>query len=66
MMNRRVFIGGVVGALLVALNRSDAQVAGRTYRVGYLGQGSNPAILPTEGRSGTAAHDLRARVEGRT
>jgi putative ABC transport system substrate-binding protein len=66
MMNRRVFIGGVVGALLVALNRSDAQVAGRTYRVGYLGQGSKSSNLADGGAFPALLRDLRALgyVEG--
>jgi putative ABC transport system substrate-binding protein len=49
MMYRRTFIAIAVGAALAAPWRSDAQVTGKVYRIGYLGQSSKARELAEEG-----------------
>ena len=66
MMYRRTFIAIAVGAALAAPRRSDAQVAGKVYRIGYLGQDSKSSSLADGGTLATLLKNLGALgyVEG--
>jgi len=60
MMYRRTFIAIAVGAVLAAPRRSGAQVAGKVYRIGYLGQSSKAQDLAEGGPFSTLLKNLRA------
>ena len=66
MTDRRTFIASVAGALLAAPWAANAQVAGRVYRIGYLGQGSKTSDLADGGTLERLLRNLRALgyVEG--
>jgi len=65
-MDRRTFIAIAAGAALAAPWRSDAQVTGKVYRIGYLGQGSKAQDLAGGGPFSTLLKNLRplGYVEG--
>jgi hypothetical protein len=47
-MERRTFIALLIGGLLAAPRASEAQPAGKVYRIGYLSSGSassNPRVI---------------------
>jgi putative ABC transport system substrate-binding protein len=48
-IDRRAFVAGLVGTLLAAPRVAQAQVPGRVYRIGYLGQGSKASELADDG-----------------
>ena len=66
MMDRRTFIASVAGALLAAPWPAAAQVAGKVYRIGYLGQGSKSSNLADGGQLQALLRNLRTLgyVEG--
>ena len=66
MIDRRKFIASVAGTLLVAPWSVEAQVAGRVYRIGYLGQASKSSDLADGGTLATLLRNLRSLgyVEG--
>src|SRR6267154_5187541 len=66
MMHRRKFLTCVVAASFAAPWPAAAQVAGKVYRIGYLGQGSKSRELADGGELPTLLQDLRALgyVEG--
>ena len=47
-MDRRAFVTSVVGALFATSWAAQAQVPGRVYRIGYLGQGSKASELAAD------------------
>ena len=63
MLNRRAFLGTVVGPLFAAPLAAEAQQAGRMYRIGYLAEGAPPSSVRAE-----TLRELRelGYVEGRT
>jgi putative ABC transport system substrate-binding protein len=65
-MDRRKFIASFAGTLLARPWPVAAQVAGRVYRIGYLGQGSKSSDLAGRGRLTTLLQNLRSLgyVEG--
>jgi putative tryptophan/tyrosine transport system substrate-binding protein len=65
-IDRRVFIVGVAGVLLAPPLAVVAQVAGKVYRIGYLGQGSKSSETSDNGALGRLLKNLRALgyVEG--
>jgi hypothetical protein len=44
-IDRRTFIGSVVGGFFVAPLAAEAQQAGKVYRIGLLGQGINQTFV---------------------
>src|SRR5882672_5025635 len=66
MIDRRKFIATFAGTLLARPWPADAQVAGRVYRIGYLGQGSKSNDLAGQGAFATLLQNLRTLgyVEG--
>jgi putative ABC transport system substrate-binding protein len=58
-MNRRAFIAGVAGTLLAVPCSIEAQVAGRVYRIGFLGQGSKSSELADGSDLPTLLQNLR-------
>ena len=65
-MDRRAFIAGVTGALLATPWPVEAEVAGRVYRIGYLGQDSKSSDLAGRGPFAALLQNLRTLgyVEG--
>ncbi len=66
MIDRRTFIASVAGTLLAAPWPATAQVPGKVYRIGYLGQDSKSSGLSDNGALGRLLQNLRALgyVEG--
>src|SRR5438874_10770603 len=60
MMHRRKFLACVVAAPFAAPWPAAAQVAGKAYRIGYLGQGSKSRELADGGELSNLLQDLRA------
>jgi putative ABC transport system substrate-binding protein len=65
-IDRRAFVASVVGTLLATPWAAQAQVPGRVYRIGYLGQGSKASDLADGGTLERLLRNLRALgyVEG--
>ena len=59
-MNRRTFVAGVVVAPLAVRQPAGAQVSGKVYRLGYLGQGSKGSSLFDGGAFEMLISNLRA------
>ena len=59
-MDRRAFVARIVGTLLATLWCAEAQLAGRIYRIGYLGQGSKTSELADGGALERLLRNLRA------
>ena len=59
MMDRRSFIASAAGTLLAAPWSSEAQIAGKVYRIGYLGQSSKAQDLAEGGPFSTLLKNLR-------
>jgi len=65
-MHRRKFLACVAAASFAAPGRAKAQVAGKVYRLGYLGQGSKSSTLADGGAFPALVQNLRllGYVEG--
>src|SRR5260221_13794886 len=59
-MNRRTFVAGVVVAPLAVRQPAGAQVSGKVYRLGFLGQGSKGSSLFDGGAFEMLISNLRA------